>query len=471
MDINATHKSYDGMADTWLKCRDTAIGLRAVLKRGVAYLPLLGGQDNAQDKGYISYQQRAQFFNAVARTIDTMSGHIFRKQPVVKLPTALQAYKSDIDMGGISLEGFIGRLIDEVLEVGRCGLLVEYPQRNTDETLTVQQSTKLGLRPYLTSYKAEDIRYWRTGRVNNATVLVQVLLGEKYEDDDGGEHMQIRELHIDDGSYGQRIHRQTDNGWVIHEEFTPTMNGAEIAEIPFYFLGIKEMGAEIQSPPLEGLADTCLGFYRNSADYENALHVAGTPTPWINGITEPKDFPAIHLGSNTFLKLPPDAQAGFLQCGADGVAALKEAMMEKKQEMAAQGAQMLREESRTAESGNALAIKRGGENSILANIASSTEMVVAKALRFMADWVGANPDDVTVELNKDYIPSAMDANLLREWGNQYLSGAISFETYFEGMIQGELVSEGLTADDERERKELDAPALASFNDVATNDSQ
>lgn len=458
-DPNVTHPQYNAMIDRWTKCRDTYRGLTVVQSKGSTYLPRLGGQINDADPKYKKYIQRAQFFDAVSRTVDTMAGHIFRKQPVIELPTALQAYEADIDMAGTSLEGFISNCVREIVLVNRLGLLVEHPQRSDDSTgvLTVEQSRAQGLRPYLTSYKAEDILNWRFGRVNNLTVLVQLFLSETY-DDEGEQKVQIRELALEQ-SYVQRIWRENDGRWYIESETFPQINGSSINKIPFFFVGLNEKGADVQKPPLEGLADVCLGFYRNSADYEQALHVLGAPTPWINGISDPESVPEVHLGPGTVLKLPPDSQAGMLQAGADGVGALKEAMQDKKQDMAALGAQMLKSEKRMAESGDALAIQRGGENSILASLAASVEMTFSKALRFMAEWVGANPDDVKVTLNKDYIPQPMDSAMLREWTAAYLSGAISFDTYFDGLLQGELVDETLTVDEERERKEMDAPAL------------
>jgi hypothetical protein len=469
-DPNVTHPQYNAMIDRWTKCRDTYRGLPVVQSKGSTYLPRLGGQVNDADPKYQKYIQRAQFFDAVSRTVDTMAGHIFRKQPVIELTTALQAYQGDIDMAGTSLEGFISNAVREVALVNRMGLLVEHPQRGDDNegVLTIEQSRAQGLRPYLTSYKAEDILNWRMGRVNNATVLVQVFLSETYDEGEG-EEVQIRELALED-RYVQRIWRENDGKWYVESETFPSINGRSINKIPFFFVGLNEKGADTQKPPLEGLADVCLGYYRNSADYEAALHIHGAPTPWINGVSDPESFGELHLGSGTVLMLPVDATAGMLQAGSDGCAALKEAMQEKKQEMAALGAQMLKADKAMAESGQALAIQRGGENSILASLAASVEMTFSKALRFMAEWVGANPDEVVVTLNKDYLPQPMDSAMLREWTAAYLSGAISFDTYFEGLLQGELVDETLTVDEERDRKEMDAPALGLIGD-GLNDNQ
>jgi hypothetical protein len=461
MEVDSKHSEYAEMESTWQKCRDTSVGARAVKARGSKYLPRLGGQTNDKEPYYLSYKERAQFFNAVNRTIDTMGGHIFRKQPVVKLPTVLEGYQNDIDMEGTTLEGFISKTVDEVIEVTRYGILVDHPLKS-EESLTEQKAQAQGYRPYLAGYKTENIINWKTGRVNNATVLTQVFLTEAYEDNEGEKQTQIRELLLD-GVYTQNVYREVDGKWLLIETTTPQMQGKSLSFIPFYFVGSKE-GIRVQDPVLENLADICLGFYRNSADYEQALHVAGSPTPWVNGITEPETFPELHLGANSFLKLPPDAEAGFLQCGSDGVKALREAMQEKKLEMASQGAKMLESDKAMAESAEAHSIKRGAENSILASIAGTVEKTIEKALRFMAEWAGADPDDVSVELNKDYLPSPMDAQTMREWREMYLNGVVSFETFFEALIAGEAVSEGLTAEDEIERKANQEPALGLIND-------
>ena len=125
---------------------------------------------------------------------------------------------------------------------------------------------------------------------------------------------------------------------------------------------------------------------------------------------------------------------------------------------------MLEQETRMAETAEAQTIKRGGEMSVLGSIAASAEISLTKALRVMAEWIGVDPDGVSMVLNKDYLPSPIDAQMFAQWTNSYLSGAISYETYFEGLIRGELVSEDLTVEDERDRMESDAPALGAIDD-------
>lgn len=451
-DPSQTHPQYDEFLPVWSMCRDSVTGQRAISKGGVKYLPKLSGQ---KAESYKSYKERALYFGAAGRTVDGMAGLIFRKPPTINLPKALEQYQSDIDMKGTTLEGFARDCVDEALVVGRFGVMIDYPPTSPDRgVMTIEEARQYGQRPYLTMYKAESIINWRTGRYANRNVLLNVLLVENFEEEN-----QIRELFFD-GFYGQRIWRTDENDkWAIAQEFYPTKNGNKIGEIPFYFCGKKEGWVDVQDPPIEQLAYINIAHYRNSADLENAVHVAGQPTPWVNGITDPASIPSIHLGSGTFLKLPPDAEAGFLQCGADGVGALREVMADKIAQMAALGARMLSPEKAQAETAESQQIKRGGENSVLASIAGAVEIVIEASLRFMADWVGANREEAEFELNKDYLPSPMDSAMLREWVAAWQSGGFSYETFIGGLKGGELIPDTIDPQDELDRMGSETPNI------------
>ena len=457
MEIDSLHPQYEEFAPVWGSCRDASTGQRAIHKGGKLYLPMLGGQT---DEDYKAYKMRALYFNATGRTVDGMAGLVFRKKPMIDLPTALQEFEQNIDLTGQTLSGLAHKCVEEVIRVGRGGLLVDYPD-GTDDQITVSQARSMGLRPYVSMYKAESIRNWKTGRVNNANVLTWLTLSERYEED-GEYYDQIRELALE-GNYIQRVWRQNENGeWFVYSEYTPIMNGQPLTKIPFYFLAVKEGSEYVSAPPIESLAYVNIAHYRNSADYENGAHVAGLPTPWINGVTDPENFPELHLGSNTFLKLPPDSEAGFLQCGSEGFATIEQAMKSKEDQMAALGARMLAPEKAAAETAEAHEIKRGGENSVLAALAGSIDATITKALQFMAEWSGANPDEVSIELNKDYLPAPMTAQMLTAWVATWQSGGISDQTFFGGLQSGELIPETLTFDEEQGMKAESAPALGTL---------
>jgi hypothetical protein len=65
----------------------------------------------------------------------------------------------------------------------------------------------------------------------------------------------------------------------------PKINNEFLDEIPFRFIGIDNVDADVDEPPLIDLVDMNLSHYRSSADYEHGCHFTGLPTPVISGHT------------------------------------------------------------------------------------------------------------------------------------------------------------------------------------------
>jgi hypothetical protein len=111
---------------------------------------------------------RASFFNATARTLDGYLGLLFRREPSVSLPAALQALTTDIDLRGSALVGHAKRVCSEVISMGRCGTLVEWNEEGGEP------------RPFVAFYEAENIVNWRVARVDGRMVPVLVVLAESF---------------------------------------------------------------------------------------------------------------------------------------------------------------------------------------------------------------------------------------------------------------------------------------------------
>jgi hypothetical protein len=86
----------------------------------------------------------------------------------------------DIDLAGNSIDMLAMRTIGDVIQVGRAGILVEYPQV-TEAPTSQADVARMNLRPYTTYYPAESILDWRVERVNNVMQPVMIKLAETYE--------------------------------------------------------------------------------------------------------------------------------------------------------------------------------------------------------------------------------------------------------------------------------------------------
>jgi len=124
MPVDTKHQSYEDNCSIWQKCRDVVAGQEAIHTAGKLYLPMLSGQT---DDEYDAYKARAMFYNATQRTVDAMSGLLFRKEPKIEVPAGMDEWLKNIDLNGNSLNTFVEKTADDVLTISRFGILVEHP--------------------------------------------------------------------------------------------------------------------------------------------------------------------------------------------------------------------------------------------------------------------------------------------------------------------------------------------------------
>lgn len=456
MPVDATHSQYTARAPQWKRCRDAIAGQDTVHAAGVEYLPKLVEQTTAE---YDSYRKRAGFFNASQRTTEGLVGMVFRKPPVVEAKGA-ESMLDDITMAGVPFAAFAETAVEEVVKVGRYGILVDFP-RVDNAPRTVAEAEAAGNRPFMIAYKAESILDWKSERIANRMTLTQVRLMEEAEvvkDEFTTECVpQIRVLDLVAGVYRVRLFRKAKQGdreqWVQHgEDIFPLKGGASLTEIPFVFAGVRDLTPDCSKPPLLDLVDVNLAHYRVSADYEHGCHFTGLPTAWIAGYSPAQDAQGnterLYIGSTSAWVFPDtQAKAGFLEFTGQGLGALEKNLSSKEEKMAALGARMLSPEKKQAETAETASIHRAGEASVLSSLAISVSRALTKSLQTMLAWAGIS-GTAKVELNTDYYPIPMTPEQLNALVATWQSGGISKETLFWNLQQGEVVREGQTFEDE-----------------------
>lgn len=461
MPVDSRHVEYDAYLSQWQTCRDAIAGQRAIHAGTTTYLPRLSEQTTAE---YTAYLARAGWFPATGRTLDGLTGMVFRTAPVLDAPEALQQLAEDITLSGISLTGLARQVLRDVLGVGRIGLLVEFPQVSSTPS-SAAAAAAANLRPYITAYTAEAIINWRIERVNNAMQPTLVVLTETYEErtDEftAEENLQYRVLLLDNGRYLQRVYRGGERGFEQWgNDIVPLMAGRPLDFIPFYPFGPERLDLTVQQSPLLSLADLNVSHFRSTADLENGAHFTGLPTPFISGLTlEQND--QIVLGSSRAIIAPdPSARASFLEFTGAGLTALEARCKAKEEQMAAIGARMLAPEKAGVEAFDTIVMRHTGETSVLAGVAQLVSEGFTEMLGFMAQWAGI-AGEVRFSLNTDYLPVGMTAQQLAELVKSWQAGAISWETLFVNLQRGEIVPAETSAEDERERIQS-APPLGTM---------
>lgn len=457
MSVRAQHRLYGKYLPKWKRCRDVAEGQDAVHAAGTDYLPKLKDQT---DEDYRAYRDRAVFFNASWRTISGLVGMLFRKPPKIEAPAVTNSLLTTVTEDGQPIGIFAREIVEECLKVGRVGVMVDYPTVDIS-TMTQADAAALNLRPTMATYHAETIINWKQDVIANQRMLTMVVLKEEAEEatdefeSTTEERYRVLDLVRGETSMLYRVRlfkcdEQTKADIQIGEDLYPTMNGAVLNFIPFYFLSADDTGVEPDDPPLIDLVDMNLSHYRTTADYEHGCHFTGLPTGYIAGYTK-QEGEKIYLGSQTMLIFPdPTTQLGFLEFSGAGLGSLKENLDAKEAKMAVLGARMLEAQKRAQESAEAAGIHRAGENSMLADVAQAISLGMTAALQTFSDWAGGN-GVVTFELNRDFFPRAMTAQELSGLVSAWQMGAIGPETLFNNLQAGQIIAEGVTFEQEQVR--------------------
>ena len=473
MPVNSTHPEYDAALPAWTRARDVFAGEDAVKAGGEKYLPRLDSQD---DDEYLAYKNRASFFNATARTADSLVGLIFRRDPVLKLPdTALGVGKkltefcSDVDLLGTSFSAYSKKVVSEIITVGRAGTLVDWADDSQQRVGVV-------------SYSAEQIINWRMERLNGRLVLAVVVLKEVPaalvtdtipSDTDVFvtlETEQLRVLRLVPGKSGEwfyqvEIWRQTQTAsdkrknrrqepeWTLFETRIPLRLGRPLSEIPFIFHGSRHSLPAVDKPPLNDIIVVNLDHYRLNADYKHGLHFTALPTAWVSGFDKTS---SLRIGSSSaWVSENIGANAGFLEFTGQGLTTFERAMDRAEQLMSALGTRMLNTPKRVGETAAAIELRNNGENSVLSAVSMSVSHSLTQVLRWIYWWNSADTKldsidetQVMTQLNTDFTLIGLTFHELTAIVSAWKAGAISQSTMFELFRQGEVLPAGRTNEEE-----------------------
>lgn len=473
MSVKNTHADYNRMSPLWERCRDAVTGQSALHKAGEKYLPKLKGEDDTE---YKARRCRSDFFNATWRTESGLVGMAFRKEPVKELPGILDGYAKDITMSGVNLDALAEQVVEEVLEVGRCGLLVDHPTMPANvQAITQATAEGMGHRPFISFYPAESIRNWKFGRVANAWVLVQVVLGETVEvlkdEFETKSEDRYRVLDLDDGDfYRQRVFKVEDGKDILLEgPIYPLMNGKPMREIPFAIIGRSGKGDQIDEPPLIDLVDANLAHYQLNADYRHGLHFTALPTLFLSGMTEEEGKPIYIGGSAAITSAHPDAKGMFIEYTGQGLGAISVALKELEQRMAILGARMIADETRQAETLGATQIKRVGENSILARIVIAASEAIEWALGIMGRWADS-AGEVKYQITREFNPLGLSAQDMTAMFAGVQQGLISEREAFELLQRGDVI-DGQKPYEEHQEEIAANPPLALPAPIVNDDEE
>ena len=409
MPVNTKHAEYSKNLYRWKLVRDCSAGSDVVKAAGAEYLPVPNAKDKSAENKvrYEAYKKRAQFVNFVSRTKNGLSGAVFRKAPELSLPEAIAYIEQNANGAGLSLEQLTKDVINDILETGNYGLLIDVPQ-NSEDSLTKEQMRQLGFGASIKLYPPESIINWKTDGIKTTLVVLRETVEHTVDGFDCVPIEQYRELRLEDGRYVQRV--WVDN--VVIDEFEPRKSdGSLFDEIPFVKIGSINNDMTVDPAPLYDIAEINIGHYINSADYEESCFLVGQPTPWISGLdqnwVDTVLKSGVALGARSPVLLPETGQMGLVQAAPNSQP--HEAMKLKEDQLVKVGARII-SDGRGVETAEAVRIRFSSENSVLANIVNNVTDGIFKALVFVGEFMGIDVtyDNTVFSLNTEFFDQSLD---------------------------------------------------------------
>lgn len=460
MGLDEKHPLYADLLDDWNQMRDTHAGERCVKERGFRYLSPTSGmvQDGISGTtspgymAYAAYRSRARFPGLVRDAVETTLGVLHNKPPVIELPAKLEPMLEMATLRRESLPALLRRINEEQLIMGRCGLMLDVlPGRGSQI-------------PYIALYCAEHIINWDEGEADatRPDTLNLVVLDESEDERDGGfgwcSVRKHRVLVLGDfaenetvGVYRQGLFRETSeyNDEALEE---PSIAGRTMDAIPFVFCNTKDIVPEPDGPPLLDLSNLALAIYRGEADYRQSLFMQGQATFVIIGGAKQDE---VRLGAGAVVHVPQGGSAGFAGAPAAGLSEQREALVNDYRRGEQRSTGLIEAVSSAAESGEALKVRVAARTASLNQVAMTGAYALEQVLRKAAIWVGANPDEVRVTPNLDFVADTLKGQeLVQLMTAKGLGAPLSLQTLHE-IAQARGLT-GLTWDEEQDRLVIEA---------------
>jgi Domain of unknown function (DUF4055) len=489
MSVATLHRQYVDSQYTWDALRAASIGSGAIKgavdTRGSVYAP--GGAKMAGtrylprpagmrlDAQYAVYRDRASWYAGTEHAVNGITGAVMRKEPALEVPTALADHLKDVTQTGVPLNSFAHEAVRETLLMGRFGILIDFPQGflALDGTLLPPAPSA---RPYWIAYRTEEILNWRTVQRDGDTLLSLVVLKECVPTPQGPwgtddfflvqDRIQYRVLRLNEvGLYEVSLWIEPDGlsvyprSPVLTASWMPVRNNVPLDFIPFIFLAPFSLEPHVEKSLMEGLVEINFRYYRHAADYEQALHMTASPTPWVcsTGLDPQTE---LLIGSSIAWVIPDStASVGMLGMDTNSAAPLEHALDQDQKDMASLGARLLEGPPSVQETATAAHLRLAGSESPIQALVTTVSQGLTQALQCHAWWAGFTEDvadgAIHIALNRDIVAQRMEPQMLTALMQAVMNNKISYETFYWNLQQGELARPMIDVEEEQALLEIE----------------
>jgi hypothetical protein len=426
--------------------RDCYIGTKAVRAKTTRYLPQFPAEDN---DSYTARLGQSVFFNAFKRTIQGLTGLVFRKNLDLgeDIDATLKSHLENVDNQGTHIDVFAKNILEAGLRDGHTYIFVDMPK--PEGVTNLAQERAAALRPYWVHYLKDQVINFRWVESNGQLILDLAIIEECKT--------------VPDGDYGEREQKQyrvlKPGEFYLYEVEegqkgqAPTVTEVErgttsLSYIPLYAFYADKQGPFCSQPPLLDLANENLRHYRLRSDLDNIMHVCNVPILAAIG-RQNTDSPLTVSGC--VVDLPLEGDLKYTEHSGAAIGAAQKELEQSQSIMASLGLMLLSDQPKPQMTATESSYKNQSELSTLSGVARSLQDALEAAFAAHADYLGANPG--SIEVNKDFGIFTLSPQLLQTLSAMEVEGQYKLEWVWDLMERGGMMPPGV------EGKEREAAAV------------
>lgn len=431
MGLEVLHPYYEVFREDWTTQRDLHAGERVVKAKRDVYLPptpsmILDGFGSNQkncvgEKIYDSYIKRAVFPDFVSEAVAVLVGMLHHKPADIELPAVMEPMLEKATLEGESLQDLLRRINYEQMITGRIGLLADLPvaMKGADGVPVVNMAPGL---PFIATYVAEAITNWDESDNEDGFVALNLVVLNESGLKRGADFVwktvkKFRVLTLGDTTANEakgeyRIGTFSDETGSSQLTFSedmmsaPMYRGKTLDQIPFVFINTRDLLTRPDESPTQGLGRLVLAIYRGEADYRQGLFMTGQDTlVVIGGVRDPDAVPgedgAVRTGAGSRIDVDMNGDAKYIGVESSGLSEQRSALENDRKHATLKSGQLIEGKSKQ-ESGEALSTRLTAQTASLNQIAITAAKGLETMLKKIAEWIGANPDEVKVKPNMEF---------------------------------------------------------------------
>lgn len=441
MAVDFQHTEYKKSIQRWQDIDNIVDGMNLE-----QYLRDLNPSDDSVEniKRNEEYKAGAIFYNFTSYTLSGLVGEAYSNDPTIDVPLGLEYLLDDCDGMGNSLIQCSQSSERELIKKGRAGLLVTFPK--VEGPISRADINSGRARANISIIDAKRIINWRLSLFGGMRKLSMIVIKEIDEvvQEDGftvKEEDIYRELRLIDGKCVDRKWRKKSESGIFEiiegsESILLDGSGNAWNEIPFSFAGSSNNDSTVDNVSLYDLARINIGHLRNSADFEDSVWYSGQGQPWASGIDDNylnmmKEH-KMYIGSRSLMGVPTGEQFGFASADPNPLA--RQAMVDKIELAMGLGARYL-QPGGVAKTATQSAGEQKAAYSILGLVSANNSDAYTKAIKFAARYMNVPSEDITFQLNTEYLPTGSTPQDVKEMVDGWFKGAIPGADYVRYMQQ------------------------------------